>query len=335
MSRLLYLPLIFAALNANAQNCESVLALSKTTSSTVQDQSSLEQLASSFCSDYSKAKASGSSMDAGGSYGLFSASVGMSNQSAESIASRYCSSSDTTRASSSAFRNYVESISDKAYLVYQSCLALANSDLKFSVDQAAILPTEFSISAGFSSSQGKPSTTLQITPSAGIDCVVDGKSVQSVTLNTGSAVSITCRRPNPSKSGYVRFVNTGSSRVSEQMTIPWSSPTPQVYPAASSGVIELRAEGTRKITDTSQCPTTSDAYRGTQKGRVNFDKAFREPPVVSAGITHIDSGIFLNSTKIDTTGMRLNFTVTSVDRTGFSYQFVTWCDTMIAGATAS
>lgn len=322
----IYLLTLFA-FNASAQNCESVIALSKTTTSVVQDQESIDQLATNFCSEYRQSRSSGKNMDAGGSYGLFSATVGMSSQSSDAVASKYCSSANNYAYNKTAYRGYVENISDKAYAAYSSCLALSRSDVKFAVDTAAILASEFSISAGFVSTSGKQKTTIDISASSGIECESRGQGVKVIEIANGTSVSVTCRRSNPTKSGYVKFLNTGIG-VNEQMTLPWEAPDTTVV-NSQSGVIAMKAVGTRPLTDTAQCPTDSTASRGELGGRVTFTKPFKNTPRISIGISQIDSGIPSN------TGMRLSVGVVNADRNGFSYNFNTWCNTTISGATAS
>lgn len=322
-----YLLLLLLSLNATAQNCESVIALSKTTNSTVYDQDSIAQQAANFCSDYKQSRQSGNAMDAGGSYGLFSATVGMSSQSADAVASKFCSASDNFAVSKTAYRNYVESISDKAYAAYSSCLSLSRSDVKFAVDTAAILPDEFSISAGLVSTTGKTKTTIDISASSGIVCTNGGQSVTTVDIANGKSVSITCRRTDSKRPGFVKFLNTGIG-INEQMTVPWAGLDEAVVNSAY-GTIGLRAVGTRATTDTSRCPANSDANRGELAGRVNFAKPFKEPPSVSIAINSVDSGIPAD------TGMRLTIAVTGIDKNGFGYSFRTWCNTTLTSASAN
>ena len=335
----------FLTANAFGQNCESVIALSKTTSTQVSDKGSLDQRASSFCSEYSSSKKSGSSMNAGGSYGPLSASVGMSDQSAEAVASKYCSSDNASVASTSAFKSYVESISANAYPAYEQCLALSKNDLKFSVDTAAILPDEFSISATFVSTAGLKNTRVEISPSTGVTCRVNGRPEpqSQVEINTATTAAINCKRTDRSIAAYVRFVN--SIGTPTPLTLPWQACTQQGIPVdtffalekrigalerrghSQSGTIALKAVGTRPITDGGSCPSGSDATRGERNGRITFLKPFAAPPVVAVGVTSVDAGITaLNS------GLR--FTI-SVNKNGFTYSLYTWCFTNLAGASAN
>jgi H-type lectin domain len=335
-----------------AEDCESVIALSKTNESKVYDQRSIEQQAANFCSEYGKSIRSGSSMDAGGSYGLFSASVGMSNQSSSAIASKYCSSSNDYSASQIAYKSYVESISPMAYSAYQRCLEMSRKELKFSVDSAAILPAQFTATVSFSSTNYNLNrTNIEITPSDGITCLSDGQTATIIEIASGSTRSITCKRSTASSPGYIRFVNRDSSST-VPLTLPWRAYTDEGAPkltmlelqkrlerienspkvvTAASGTIGLRAVGTRPITDTSACPAGSGAFRGEMQGRVEFETAFVDPPAVAIGLTSVDTALPNN------TGLRLvvNVVEGSITRTGFEYKFFTWCNTSIVSANAS
>lgn len=349
MNKIVLVVFLLLTPNVYAQKCESVIALSKTTSNQVADKDTVEQQAASFCNEYKKSVTSGSAMDAGGSYGIFSASVGMSNQSAEAIATRYCSASNSYAARRDAFKSYVESISPDAYTAYEACLRLSNSNLAFGVDAAGILPNEFSISASFrSTAAAQNETSLEVSASDGVTCQSGGQTVTVVPIKTGSTVVISCKRSDRTQRSYVRFVNRGSSN-NEPLTLPWQGYDAQGNPVDSlfalqkrlealegkiegslslSGVVSLRAVATRPLMDSSICPTGTDAYRGEMNGRVNFAKAFAAPPVVNIGIASIDISPPAN-------GQRLTVAVTSIDRAGFNYSFHTWCTTAIAGATAS
>ena len=224
-------------LAAFAQNCESVIALSKTTSALVSGQSNFQQEASNFCKEYSSAKQAGASMSAGGSYGLFSASVGMNNQSAEAIASKYCSASDSSTASQSAYRSYVESISPNAYEAYARCVDFSTGSLKFGVDSGSILPAEFTVSASYTSpNQASKESRLEITPSTGVECNHIGVPTKLIVIPTGASASITCKRTNTAAPGYVKFVNASSSRLNDYLTLPWPA-----YAADGNPVPSLQA----------------------------------------------------------------------------------------------
>src|SRR6185312_4727796 len=79
---------------AHAQDCESVIALSKVVSVVVSVRDSVEQHASAFCSEYSRLLEIDSSAKLGASYRFLAASLGGTNVSAEMVAGKYCSAAN-------------------------------------------------------------------------------------------------------------------------------------------------------------------------------------------------------------------------------------------------
>ena len=336
--------------NAFSQNCESIISLSKTTQSILNDRDKVEQQAANFCSEYRKSVTTGSSMDAGGSYGIFSASVGMSNQSAEAVATKYCDSSNNYLSSKTVYKSYVESISPRAYQAYERCVEYSNNELKFFIEDSSILPDEFTISTSYiSSGSASTQTRIDISPSKGVSCIADGQPTSFVDIKTGSTVAIKCTRTDSEKASYVTFTDRNSGKI-KPLTLPWEATSKQGISrseilalqqrieglenkvnrtASLSGIISLRAVSTRPITDSSACPSAPDAYRGEMNGHVTFFKAFVDEPTVSIGLNNLDIGSGINH------GQRISINVKKVDKTGFDFSFFTFCDTAIAGATAN
>jgi len=96
-----------------------------------------------------------------------------------------------------------------------------------------------------------------------------------------------------------------------------------------SGTFTIRADGTRALTDSSFCADHPDNIRGIRDGRIDFPSAFADAPAVVAAINAFD---IVAGEPNDT--HRLRVVVTSVDRTGFNYQFYTWCRTVVYNANA-
>ena len=66
--------------------------------------------------------------------------------------------------------------------------------------------------------------------------------------------------------------------------------------------------------------------RGVVDGRVNFREMFVEVPEVHIGLNHMDVLASANT--------RIRIGVTAVDEKGFDYEFYSWSDTHVYGATA-
>lgn len=69
------------------------------------------------------------------------------------------------------------------------------------------------------------------------------------------------------------------------------------------------------------CPEGADGKRGELNGRVDFDKPFSSPPVVLMGFSGLDIAHEAN--------VRISAKVKKVDRDGFDYALVTWCNTRV------
>jgi hypothetical protein len=345
LKKLSLVAVILSSCSYASANCENIFALAKTKSNTVTNKSSFETMAANFCKEYASSRQSGKAMNAGGSYGMFSAQVGMSNQSAEAVASKYCSAQDSSKSDQSAYQSYAETLAPQAFDAYNRCTA-ASEDVQYVVD-SGILEREFAVSLGFRSGHtGVSSADIEVTASKGLQCSIGGSSVANFNLATGGTRTVKCERTDPRTDGYVRFVNRSSA--ARPVTFPWpASPSRPTEDAVAmlatrlaaaeqmlkqkrveSGEIVIRADGTRPMTDTSACPIGQDAHRGIRSGWQAFAQEFERPPQVHAGIAQIDSGIPAN------TGMRLAFNVQEVTAKGFKYSFVTWCNTSISGARA-
>jgi H-type lectin domain len=335
-----------------AQDCSSVIALSKTVATTVSDQESVEKHASNFCREYARGNTSTTGTSFGASFKFLSASFGQSNASTETVASKYCSASDSSAASKDAFRQYVENISPNAYYAYEQCLKLSRSDLTFNVNVGSILPTQFTMSAAFASRvRGSQSATVLVSSSDGIACTWRGVAGEERTLQSPSTAVLDCRRSSQGTAGFVSLVRSDGTGT-EPLTLQWpaydqqgnkidtvaalQSRLGQVENKLSNmmseqGSFSIETSGTRPLTDTSQCPQGDAAYRGQKNGRVNFAREFPTVPRVMAALSQIDLGN--SGAPLDT--HRLSLNVTEVDRKGFNYRFVTWCTTAVHSAAAS
>ena len=76
------------------------------------------------------------------------------------------------------------------------------------------------------------------------------------------------------------------------------------------------------------CKKGVAVQRGAKNQRISFNKTFRETPEVIVALAHLDH-------KADGKNLRLHADVLIVDKTGFNYQLITWCNTYIYGAGLS
>lgn len=332
---------------ARAQNCESVIQLSRVVSTVVSDSATVEQHASSFCNEYASARSSGKSLQVGASYKFLAGSFGSSSVSAEEIASKYCSSSDSRKSANDAYKQYIESIAPGAYSAYEACLRMSRQELVLSVDIGALLPKEFTLRASFTpTSNGTPAAEVEASGSADVSCVWEGgKSI--IRLAGGTTRTLKCRRPDQKKPSYVTVVRRNGQ---ESLTLSWRPYDEQGLPVAversvsalAARVVELEARveglrseagrinliagpGSRDLLDET-CPNSG--FKGVQDGRITFQNPFPKPPVVSMGLVTFDSGISPG-------GPRITMEVLKVDETGFNYRFQSWCNTKVWSAAAN
>lgn len=213
-------PMFFTG-SAFADQCENLIALSKTVTSTVADKSAFDKHAANFCSEYKKSGSSASATNAGASYKFLSASFGQTAMSTDDVASKVCSTNADESASTEAYKQYVETIATGAYPAYETCVRFKeNNDLRFDVDLASVLPAEFTIAIGYSQAiQGADTSELIYSGSSGVTCTWDGKPSEKAKLRAPSSVAVKCTRPEQGTPGYVRIIRTNG--VGGSLTVPW------------------------------------------------------------------------------------------------------------------
>ena len=212
---LLSLPFIL-----NAEECSSIIALSKTTSSTIKNRDTFEKHVSNFCKEYSKATGSSNSRQYGISYEFLSLSMGSSRTNSESIASKYCSASNSTKSSKDAYKEYIETISPYAYSSYKDCISMSKEDLKFKLDLASMLPNEFSLSVLFSSQTREDTAELSFYAPKGVTCSWHEFNTTSISIPSGSTSLLNCSRENSHKRTYVKVIRKDGNT---QLSIPWGA----------------------------------------------------------------------------------------------------------------
>lgn len=233
-----------------AQECESVIALSKVRSVVVSDEATVERHAENFCKEYAKVSSGGSSTNIGVSYEFLAGTFGQTKASMQQVASRYCAADQSYQASRDTYKQYVESISPNAFSAYDQCKKM-NESVRFDVDEASILPDEFTMSVSFASPQrGDTSATLAYSAPKGISCAWDGTEEKSVVIASGSTELLKCSRPDPSKKGYVTVVRKDGRNA---ITLPWPAynadgiPVDQISTLASEvGVVTARTQQLEK-----------------------------------------------------------------------------------------
>lgn len=138
---------------AYAQNCESIIQLSKLKTGVIKDNETIQQHAKNFCSEYNSKSTSVHKLtgSAKASYWFLSGSIrgGSTKTAIEAVASQYCSSEKGGEASKEAYKEYIESIAPGAFSAYEQCVQMSEKSLRFGVDPSSILPNEFTISVSY------------------------------------------------------------------------------------------------------------------------------------------------------------------------------------------
>lgn len=230
---------LFSAVTV-AQQCESLIALSKVSSATVADKSAVEQNASNFCSEYSKSGGKSGSSSFGASYKFLSLSSANADTSVEAIASKYCSASSNFSQSTDAYKQYVDTIAPGAFEAYQECIQLASKDVRFHLSANGILSNEFSMIVSFAGSTGNNrSAVISANPASGITCTWDGSSNKpEIELGTGQTTVLHCERKDADKRGYVIVARTDGTK--ESITIPWREYGKDGMPVDSLAALQAR-----------------------------------------------------------------------------------------------
>lgn len=221
MRSLIAIIAVAGCFSASAQECEKLITLSKTVSSTVAEKSAFEKHAANFCSEYKRSGSRAAATNSGASWKFISASFGQSNMSVEDAASKVCSASSGESANSDAYKQYVETIASGAYSAYENCIKFKDTnDLRFDVDTASILPSEFTITIGyFQTTKGGNTADISYSASTGVLCRWNGTESNNTTLVAPASMPVKCTRTDPSKKGYAKFIRTNG--IGGSLTIPW------------------------------------------------------------------------------------------------------------------
>lgn len=253
---------------AQAQQCESVIELSKTRSTVVQDNKAVSQHASNFCREYSSVSNRSASRNFGASYKFLSATFGSSSASADEVASKYCASDNASSASSDAYRQYIENIAPGAFGAYEQCVKMSEQSIRFNIDSGSILPTEFSLSVSFTSaSSGLSNTSLAFSGSSDVTCKWDQTGETVRVLRTGSTALLKCVRADQSRRSYVTVVDSGSGR-NLPLTLPWQAFDSQGIPINWAQAIENQLSAAQaRINDIEERLTALSAQADSNESR--------------------------------------------------------------------
>lgn len=202
-----------------AENCESLIALSKVTSKTTESRSDLETHAAKFCSLYESYKKSGSTQEIGISYEALSGSYGETKMSYEQVAAKYCSASDSRKVHDSAYARYVESIAPGAYPAYETCKKMAMAgEMDFTLadhsDSEALIRVEFTPKGSDTDAD------LEYSVSRDVKCAWTGGTKKNPTKKSGpGGLLLRCERELTNIQHSIGIART--DRAGESFSLKW------------------------------------------------------------------------------------------------------------------
>lgn len=198
-------------------DCTDVIKLSRGVTSVVQDRESIQNSANAFCKEHKSGTSSSKTSSYGVSYGVLAASMGNSKASASEVASRYCSSSSESDARKDAYRQYVESINDKAYAAYEACERLNAAKINFTVTSQ--LKKDLLVVVGNASASAAPAK-IRVTTLGGPDCKWQDKDGEVVEVLTGTSATLKCSRPTTDEESSITLLDL-STGAGNSLTVPW------------------------------------------------------------------------------------------------------------------
>jgi len=212
--------LLTSRAEAQVEQCNRLIELSKLKNQTFTDSRSFEQYQRAFCSDYQQFKSQGKAMSAGAAYGPISANYGQSSSNLESVASRYCEDNGSIKATSDMYRDYVETIAPGAFESYNNCLGLKRRNITFDLPPTAIKPTSASFIISNTDQNRNAFDELRFRAAPGITCTwSDPAPGNRLKLKGQSAATLDCQRSKSDSEGYVLVY--AATLPNSAVTVPW------------------------------------------------------------------------------------------------------------------
>jgi len=192
------------------------------TTEVIQNKDSFESSASAFCREYKSVSSSAKSATYGLSYKFLAASMGNSNASETEVASKVCSSDASQTSRSDAYRQYIESISDKAYSAYEACERMKGAKMTFTLN--SLLNKSISIYVGNSTNVVAPAQiAFDTAGDAKCEWIPKEPSQEkTISLPTGSSALLKCSRTNTDEESAI-IITAFSDSYGNSLTIPWAA----------------------------------------------------------------------------------------------------------------
>jgi hypothetical protein len=315
-----------------ADECSSVIALSRIKDAEISDQSEIEANANNFCSEYANSQSSSTSSSFGASYSFLAASFGSSGATASQVASKYCSATSHSAASANAYQRYRDMIAPGAFDAYKACVDSSSKNLRYSVNSGSMIEKQFTISAAFDPSPGAHDAQVVYVTGPGVRCVWNNTSNAKTSIAEQHAAALTCSRVDSSYDTYVT-VQMLTGAVSP-LTIRWPAYKSGVPASALSDLKNGLAALTAQIQRTQQLvqtgslasgggpPATAGNGERAVTFAVKFPLTYKTKPDVTVAINNADSPALT----------RFRIDASDISETGFTAKYVTWGNTIINNA---
>jgi len=229
-----------------AQECESVIALSRGTKEVVRTKSEIEQFASSFCKTYNSQNKNTNSRQGEASFKMLRAGTKSANSTYADVAEKFCDKSNGSIASDAAFKEYVNDVSPLAYSAYQACIGMRNNALRFKVDVAAILPKSFSLVVSFTPTDPavKSASLHYSTNGNSTTCYWGSRKTASpsseITIPRQNSIQLTCNREDSGGDSVVQIVRTDGQ--DDPLTLRWPQYGKDGVPIDTVSALQRRIE---------------------------------------------------------------------------------------------
>ncbi len=206
-------------------NCENIITLSKVTSAVALNRDQFQSTLDNFCREQKNS----SGKSANGSLSLGPIGLGGGGSSSNQSYDQYCQQNQNKSFGDEAFRQYVESISPRAYDAYEKCLKSVGVDF----DLTAMNAKYFTLLVSFSSRNdlSKAAIVSYVPNGDGVICQWENQmsaETSPAASNTspaqmighGRTYSLQCTRQDYKKEDQITIYRADSSD-HEQLTIPW------------------------------------------------------------------------------------------------------------------
>ncbi|MEP0068205.1 hypothetical protein [Pyruvatibacter sp.] len=202
---------------AYADQCLSLVKLSKIVSSSLVSEAEFTSDVKGFCESYSRNQSGTATNGIDLGYDDFSFGGKSASSHANSLARSLCKSSDTREIKENVYQSYIEKIAPGAFEAYQTCATHSARDFSVSIGEST--STFVPIAVRFSPGRQR-GTYASISLEASPDVTCNNN---EDTIEENGTLLFSCSRPDDSRRSTISVVNTASSEANSTWSIPWTA----------------------------------------------------------------------------------------------------------------